>query len=115
MDMESVLLLELLNKVAFLIPQNNANAALNGMLVELDQNAMSFVATDGHSLARITTPKYTLAEEKKWLMPKRAVLELKKLLEAYPQDNVFLGVCGNQLVFSGKNFNFFTKLLADGK
>ena len=31
----SEFLLELLNKVAFLIPQNNSNPALNGMLLEL--------------------------------------------------------------------------------
>jgi DNA polymerase III subunit beta len=113
MDMEAPFLLDLLNKVAFLIPQNNANTALNGMLFEIDSKEMSIVATDGHSLARITTTKYTLSEEKKWLMPKRAVLELKKLLETHPNDNVFLGMCGNQLVFSGKNFNFFTKLIGD--
>lgn len=113
MNVEATFLLNMLNRVAFLIPQNNANAALNGMLFEIDPSQMAFVATDGHSLARVTTAKYTLHEEKKWLMPKRAVLELKKLLEAYSQDSVFVGVCGNQLVFSGKNFNFFTKLIAD--
>jgi len=113
MEVESSFLLGLINKVAFLIPQNNTNAALNGMLLEINQNEMAAVATDGHSLARVTTTKHVLNEEKKWLMPKRAVLELKKLLEAYPEDKVFLGVCGNQLVFSGKNFNFFTKLIAD--
>ncbi len=113
MDMESKFFLDMLNKVAFVIPQNNANAALNGMLLEINPQEMSMVATDGHSLARVTTAKYVLGEEKKWLMPKRAVLELKKLLEAYPDDKVFVGVCGNQLVFSGKNFNFFTKLIAD--
>lgn len=113
MDMESKFFLDMLNKVAFVIPQNNANAALNGMLLEINQQEMSMVATDGHSLARVTTSKYVQSEEKKWLMPKRAVLELKKLLEAYPDDKVFVGVCGNQLVFSGKTFNFFTKLIAD--
>jgi DNA polymerase III subunit beta len=113
MNVDASFLLEMLNKVAFLIPQNNANQALNGMLVELDQNAMAMVATDGHSLARVTSPKYTLSEEKKWLMPKRAVMELKKLLEAYPEDHIFIGTCGNQLVFSGKSFNFFTKLISD--
>jgi DNA polymerase-3 subunit beta len=113
MDMEARFFLEMLNKVAFVIPQNNANAALNGMLLEINPHELSIVATDGHSLARVTTTKYVLSEEKKWLMPKRAVLELKKLLEAYPDDKVFVGVCGNQLVFSGKNFNFFTKLIAD--
>ncbi|MFA6263445.1 MAG: DNA polymerase III subunit beta [Candidatus Babeliales bacterium] len=113
MDMEARFFLDMLNKVAFVIPQNNANAALNGMLLEINPHELSIVATDGHSLARVTTTKYVLSEEKKWLMPKRAVLELKKLLEAYPDDKVFVGVCGNQLVFSGKNFNFFTKLIAD--
>ena len=39
--------------------------------------------------------------------------ELKKLLEGAEDAHVFLGVCGNQLVFSGESFNFFTKLLAD--
>jgi len=113
MQVEASFLLSLLNKVAFVIPQNNANAALNGLLVELNSTSMSMVATDGHCLARIQTDKYTLPEDKKWLMPKRAVLEIKKLLEGAGQDPVFLGTCGNQLVFSGKNFNFFTKLISD--
>lgn len=113
MHVDAPFLLDMLSKVAFLIPQSNANNALNGMLLEFDATSMSMVATDGHSLARITTPQYMLAEEKKWLMPKRAVMELKKLLETHTSDNVFLGTCGNQLVFSGKNFNFFTKLISD--
>ncbi len=113
MNMDAPFLLSMLNKVAFLIPQNNANNALNGMLLEMDPQAVAMVATDGHSLARVTSAKYTLGEEKKWLMPKRAVFELKKLLEAYPTEQVFLGTCGNQLVFSGKSFNFFTKLIAE--
>lgn len=113
MSVEASFLLSMLNKVAFLIPQNNSSPALNGMLLEIDPAALSMVATDGHSLARVTTQRYTMSEEKKWLMPKRAVMELKKLLESYPEDNIFVGTCGNQLVFSGKSFNFFTKLISD--
>ncbi len=113
MNLEAAFLLQMLNKVSFLIPQNNANAALNGMLLEIDQKQMSMIATDGHSLARITSTKCTLEQERKWLMPKRAVLEIKKLLENNTDSNVFLGTCGSQLVISGKNFNFFTKLISD--
>lgn len=113
LDMQATFLLNMLNKVAFLIPQNNANAALNGMLLEFGPVHMGMVATDGHCLARITSDKYTLPDERKWLVPKRAVLELKKLLEGCIDASAFLGVCGNQLVFSGKNFNFFTKLISD--
>lgn len=113
LDLQADFLLNMLNKIAFLIPQNNANAALNGMLLEFGPRHMGMVATDGHCLARVTSEKYTLPEERTWLVPKRAVLELKKLLEGCIETSAFLGVCGNQLVFSGKNFNFFTKLISD--
>ncbi|MCB9493573.1 MAG: DNA polymerase III subunit beta [Epsilonproteobacteria bacterium] len=114
MELDGQFLLTLLNKVAFLIPSNNANPALNGLLFEVGPQHLAMVATDGHCLARITTAKYTLEEEKNWLMPKRAIVELKKILESGDDSQaVFLGTCGNQVVFSGKNFNFFTKLISE--
>ncbi|HBS48157.1 TPA: DNA polymerase III subunit beta [Candidatus Dependentiae bacterium] len=113
MEMESSFLLNLLAKVSFLIPQNHSNTALNGMLLEVDENGMAMVATDGHCLAKVETKKYSLHENKRWLLPKRATSELKKILESTDLKNVFLGVCGSQLVFSGPNFNFFSKLLND--
>jgi len=112
MHLNAQFLVSLLNKVSFLIPSNNSNAALNGLLMEIDSKGMSFVATDGHSLARVTTNQYHLAESHSWLLPKRAVTELKKIIEVGTTEQVFLGTCGSQLVFSGQNFNFFTKLIA---
>jgi len=112
MQLDAQFLVNLLNKVSFLIPSNNSNAALNGLLMEINAQSLSMVATDGHSLARITTTKYTLPDSYKWLLPKRAVIELKKIIEVSGTEHVFLGLCGNQLVFSGPNFNFFTKLIA---
>ena len=47
------------------------------------------------------------------VIPRRAIFEVKKILESAPDGSIFLGICGNQLVFSGESFNFFTKLLAD--
>ena len=113
MDIESAFLLGLLDKVAFLIPQNNSNAALNGLLLEFSNKEMLMVTTDGHRLAKVKTNKYSLAEDKKWLLPKRAILEIKKILETAVEKNIFLGTCSSQLVFSGTNFNFFTKLISD--
>lgn len=110
---DSAHLLELLDNVAFLIPQNNANPALNGLFLEIGKTGMTLTSTDGHCLAQVHTNKYKLAESKKWLLPRRAVFEIKKLLEMTEDKHVFLGVCGNQLVISGESFNFFTKLLAD--
>jgi len=113
MQIDSPFLLEMLNKVAFLIPQNNSNPALNGLFLEISKQELKMTTTDGHCLAQITTPKYTLEEDKKWLVPRRAIFEVKKFLETSKNETTFLGVCGNQMVFSGESFNFFTKLLVD--
>lgn len=102
----------LLEKVNFLIPQNNANPALNGLYFELSPESLTLTTTDGHCLAQVKTSRYHLEESRNWLLPRRAVLELKKIIEEFKEEHIFLGVCGNQLVFSGENFNFFTKLLA---
>ena len=113
MQLDSEFVLGLLDKVAFLIPQNNANPALNGLYLEITKDHLMMTTTDGHCLAQIQTGKYTLEEPKNWLLPRRAILELKKILESSKEKNVFLGTCGNQLVFSGESFNFFTKLLVN--
>lgn len=113
MQLSSSFLLEMLDKVAFLIPQNNANQALNGLYLEISDAEFKMTTTDGHCLAQISTKKYTLPENKKWLLPRRAIFEVKKILEGAFEKEIFLGICGNQLVFSGESFNFFTKLLAD--
>ena len=113
MHLDAPCLLEMLDKVAFLIPQNNAYAALNGLLLEISQDGLNMTATDGHCLAQVTSPHYTLSTARTWLLPRRAVFELKKILESSADATIFLGVCGNQLVFSGELFNFFTKLLVD--
>lgn len=119
MQLDATFLLDLLSKVAFLIPQNNANPALNGLLIEVDSNGLSMTTTDGHCLAQVHTSAYMLEEKKQWLLPRRAIFEVKKILEADDKKTenghaaVFLGMCGNQLVVSGESFNFFSKLLAD--
>ena len=113
MQIETKKLLAMFGKVAFLIPQNNVTTALNGLFLEVDQSGLKMTTTDGHCLAQISSSEYTLEESKQWLIPRRAIFEIKKLLESSVSENTFVGVCNNQLVFSSETFNFFTKLLAD--
>lgn len=113
MHMEAPFLLEMLNKVAFLIPQNNSNPALNGLLLEISDSELKMTTTDGHCLAQVKTDKYVLEESKQWLIPKRAIFEVKKILESAQEKIIFLGICGSQIVFSGESFNFFSKVLVD--
>ncbi len=113
MQIDAKFLLGMLNKVAFLIPQNNANPALNGLLFEISKSTLKMTTTDGHCLAQVYSSKYSLEESKTWLLPRRAVFEIKKILEGLEEQSLFIGTCGNQLVVSGESFNFFTKLLSD--
>ncbi len=112
MQLDATFFADLLEKVSFLIPQNNVNSALNGLYCELTPESLTLTTTDGHCLAQVQTNRYHLAEPRNWLLPRRAVLELKKIIEDFKEEKVFLGTCGNQLVFSGESFNFFTKLLS---
>lgn len=112
MQCQGPFLLDLLTKVSFLIPQNNANPALNGLFLEIGPQEMRMTATDGHCLVQVRTTECLLEQPRSWLIPRRAIFELKKILENCSRA-VFIGLCGNQLVFSGDSFNFFTKLLAD--
>lgn len=113
MQFESESLISMIGKVSFLIPQGNVNQSLNGLLLELTPKGCTMTTTDGHCLAQLFAPRYTLQETKKWLIPRRTVLELKKIVEASQEKNIFLGICKSHLVFSGESFNFFTKLLVD--
>lgn len=105
-------LITLLDHVAFLIPQNNSNVALNGLFLEAGPHGLSMTSTNGHCLARVKTAKYTLQEHRSWLIPRRAIFELKKLIENSGDKTVFLGTCDGHLVFSGELFNFFTRLIS---
>lgn len=113
MHIDAQFLSNMLGKVSFLIPQNNATPCLNGLFLEISPKEFKLTTTDGHCLAQVTSDKYILDVEKKWLLPRRAVFELKKILENSGTASIFLGVCDNQVVISGDRFNFFTKLLAD--
>ncbi|MBV8661043.1 MAG: DNA polymerase III subunit beta [Candidatus Dependentiae bacterium] len=113
MHIDREFLLDMFTKVSFLIPQNNATPSLNGLFLEISPDEFKMTSTDGHCLAQVKSDKYVLAENKKWLTPRRAIFEIKKILENCSDEMIFIGVCNNQLVFSGESFNFFTKLLAD--
>lgn len=113
MHIDASVLMTLLNKVVFLIPSNNANPALNGLFLEIGASGLTMTTTDGHCLAQVATAAYSLEQPRSWLIPRRAILEVKKIIEGSQDKSIFLGICNNQLVFSGESFNFFTKILAD--
>ena len=113
MHIDSETFKTMLESVSFLLPQNNSNPSLNGLFIEVSPEHFKMTATDGHSLAQVSSTEFALETAQSWLLPRRAVFELKKILESYQDTSLFLGTCASQLVFSGQHFNFFSKLLVD--
>lgn len=111
LHIEASFIKKIIDKVNFIIPQSNPNHALNGLYLEIDETGIKATATDGHCLAQVKTQDYSVQQKISWLIPRRAISELKKILDNAPDETIFIGTCGNQLVFSGESFNFFTKLL----
>lgn len=112
MHIDSARCMELIRTVSMIIPAHHTNSALTGLLWEIGPEGLTMTTTDGHCLAHVKDPSLTLSESRSWLVPRRAVLELQKIVETMRESVLFIGLCGKQLVISGESFNFFTKLLS---
>jgi len=68
MHLDAPLLLKMLESVSFLIPQNNANPALNGLLLEISSEMFVMTTTDGHCLAQVRSTRSSLKESMRKLI-----------------------------------------------
>ena len=107
-------LLDLLNKTSFSMASNpDVRFILCGLLLEITPNTLTAVATDAHRLAISTTQL-----EKKQInninciVPRKAVLELIRVLHGDKEAKVSIG--SNQIRVDFKDLNFISKLM-DGK
>lgn len=74
-----------LGKVAFSMARNDVRYYLNGVLLELDTDTLTTVATDGHRLARHITPlDHATTITGQWLLPAKTVLTLLRQLDDQP-------------------------------
>lgn len=107
-------LLDLLNKTSFSMASNpDVRFILCGLLLEISPNNLTAVATDAHRLA-ITS---THLEKKQinninCIVPRKAVLELIRILQGDKETKVSIG--SNQIQVDFKDLSFISKLM-DGK
>jgi DNA polymerase-3 subunit beta len=90
---------ELIARTAFAITAEDARYYLAGALLILDKDSVSMVATDGHRLSYASRKvALKLTEGQRVLVPRKAIQELARLLEA--GDNATFQQVENHLVFS---------------
>jgi DNA polymerase-3 subunit beta len=93
------LLRELIDRTAFAITTEDARYYLAGALLALDKEGAAMVATDGHRLAYARrTADLGLGEAQRWLIPRKAVSEVSRLLEQ--EESALLQQVDGHLVFT---------------
>ena len=112
-SLQSSVLKRLLTKTSFSMASQDVRYYLNGMLLEVEDTKINGVATDGHRLAfsSATTTESGLSARN--ILPRKAVLELSKLLSA-TEETVELMVGASYIDVKSKNLRFSSKLI-DGK
>lgn len=105
---------ELIERTAFAMAQQDVRYYLNGLLLDLRENSLRCVATDGHRLAMCEAPLPTGAQSRKQIIvPRKGVLELQRLLEGGDRE-VELEVGRNHLRVRREDVIFTSKLI-DGR
>lgn len=105
---------ELIERTAFAMAQQDVRYYLNGLLLDLRENSLRCVATDGHRLALCEAELPEGAQTRKQIIvPRKGVLELQRLLEGGDRE-VELEVGRNHLRMRRTDVTFTSKLI-DGR
>ena len=104
----------LLDETSFAMASQDVRYYLNGLLLEREQNTLKAVATDGHRLALGSVETASaVAEKSAVIVPRKAILELEKLL-ADIEDEVSISFSQQQLKVELPDLHFTSKLI-DGQ
>jgi len=112
-SINSGILKRILTKTSFSMASQDVRYYLNGMLLEVEGNRINGVATDGHRLAFSSAKTKSTDIETRNILPRKAVLELAKLLSTN-DDNIELLIGPSYVDVSTENLRFCSKLI-DGK
>lgn len=107
-------LLELIERTSFAMAQQDVRYYLNGLLIDLHENLLRCVATDGHRLAlcEATLPA-PVQTRRQIILPRKGVQELQRLLEGGERE-VSLEIGRNHLRVQRDDVSFTSKLI-DGR
>lgn len=104
----------LIDATSFAMAQQDVRYYLNGMLLEIRDNVVRTVATDGHRLAVCSrSVEVGVESPQKLIVPRKGVLELVRLLDD-SDEPVSLSLGASHVRAHTGNFTFTSKLV-DGK
>jgi DNA polymerase III subunit beta len=109
--------IEMISQTLFSSSGDEGRSVLNGVLLEIGDDLLRLVATDGHRLAlRKKSIKTSLNEKmtgESMIIPRKALRELVKILTDIQKDCA-IGFSENKLIFQTENVQLFSRKI-DGK
>ena len=103
---------ELIENTSFSMGNQDIRAYLNGLFFELNKDSLTVVATDGHRLSIGEVKQSNNLEDKKTvILPRKAVLELTKLLNKSTQDMAEIHLSDNYFSLVDTNTKIISRLI----
>ena len=116
-SIEGDTLRDMIKKTLYAVGENDARNVLNGLFVHMTQTkgglTIRMVGTDGHRLSMIDRTVDAEHKEENIIIPKKAMLELRRLLEedAAPKAELQLGFSKNHALFKRDGLVMVSKLI----
>lgn len=105
----------LFTRTSFSMAQQDVRYFLNGLLLEIHDNHILSVATDGHRLAKTQIHVDPLGVDLvQSIIPRKAVIEIGKFLDAGSDEAVNVKLNASHISIQSGNFIFISKLI-DGR
>ncbi|MFZ5861814.1 MAG: DNA polymerase III subunit beta [Nitrospirota bacterium] len=109
-------LLDVVRRTAFAVGENDARYVLNGVLCSVERGTMKVVGTDGHRLAVAQRPLTATKggaslPDTNAIVPKKALMELKKLVEDSDQESIVLHISKTQMTFQQGELVLLARLM----
>lgn len=102
---------DLIERTAFAMAQQDVRYYLNGLLLDLRENSLRCVATDGHRLALCEVALANgMQTRKQIILPRKGVIELQRLLETADRE-IELEIGRNHLRLRRDDLTFTSKLI----
>ena len=103
---------EMIDRTSFAVATDETRYNINGFLLEREGEGVRMVATDGHRLALIEKGSaLDLGERGRALLPRKGVLEIRKLVDEAGDDELSMGVVERSMVVSRGRVSLNVRLL----
>jgi DNA polymerase-3 subunit beta len=105
---------DMVDKTAFAVSLDETRYNINGFLLEKEDSKIRMVATDGHRLALIEKKDdigFNVGEKKSVLLPRKGMMEIRRLLDEEATDGFLLGITEKNAVMKKDQTHINIRLL----